>query len=113
MGIGDWLNEFDGAIIVADEEGKILYLNEKAARNYEQDGGFKLLGQNLFHCHKAQSKEKIKAIMNENRANVYTIEKKGIKKLIYQAPWVSQGQVRGIIELSLEIPFDLPHFVRD
>ena len=40
------------------------------------------------------------------------IEKNGVKKLIYQAPWYEEGVYRGIVELSLPIPFDLPHFVR-
>ena len=44
--------------------------------------------------------------------NVYTIEKGGVKKLIYQAPWYQDGEYRGIVELSLPIPFVMPHFVR-
>ncbi len=45
--------------------------------------------------------------------NVYTIEKKGKKKLIYQAPWFLDGAFGGLVELSLEIPFEMPHFIRD
>ena len=46
------------------------------------------------------------------QSNVYTIEKNGLKKLIYQSPWYQNGAYAGFIELSLEIPFELPHFVR-
>ena len=40
------------------------------------------------------------------------MEKAGIKKLIYQAPWRKDGKVAGVVELSMEIPFEMPHFVR-
>jgi len=44
--------------------------------------------------------------------NIYTVEKDGIKKLIYQSPWFNDGQYAGFVELSLEVPFEMPHFVR-
>jgi len=43
---------------------------------------------------------------------VYTIEKKGIKKLIYQAPWYENGEFSGVVELSIPIPFEMPHYIR-
>jgi hypothetical protein len=51
-------------------------------------------------------------MLKERRPNVYTIEKNGKKKLIYQAPWYDQDRYAGFIELSLDIPFEMPHFVR-
>ena len=44
--------------------------------------------------------------------NVYTIEKNGVKKLIAQVPVTMNGEFAGYVELSLEIPFEMPHFVR-
>jgi hypothetical protein len=44
---------------------------------------------------------------------VKTYEKDGGEKLIYQEPWYRDGQFAGVVEISFEIPFDLPHFVRD
>jgi len=44
--------------------------------------------------------------------NIYTIEKNGVKKLIYQSPWYQNGKYAGFVELSLEIPFEMPHFIR-
>jgi hypothetical protein len=32
--------------------------------------------------------------------------------LIYQSPWYRDGQYAGFVEISLEIPFDMPHFIR-
>jgi hypothetical protein len=35
-----------------------------------------------------------------------------VKKLIYQVPRIEGGQFKGYVEISLEIPFEMPHFVR-
>jgi hypothetical protein len=48
----------------------------------------------------------------EPTTNAYTIEKNGIKKLIYQTPWYENGVYQGFVELSLEIPFEMKHAVR-
>jgi len=108
----DWADEFPGAIIVTDPDGKIIYLNNKAALVYEAEGGFELLGRNLYDCHREDSRNKIKKIMDSKKPNIYTIEKQGIKKLIYQTVWTSEGLPGGLVEISLEIPFELPHFIR-
>lgn len=108
----EWVEEFKGAVIVTDENGAILEMNERAIKNLEDDGGRALLGTNVLDCHPEPSKTKLRGIMAERRTNVYTIEKRGVKKLIFQAPWTRDGRHRGLIELSLEIPFEMPHFVR-
>ena len=51
--------------------------------------------------------------METQQTNVYTIEKNGVRKLIYQAPWFQDGGYAGLVELALEIPAVMPHFVRD
>jgi len=50
--------------------------------------------------------------LESGRTNVYTIEKKGVRTLIYQAPWFQDGQYQGLVELSLVIPEIMPHYVR-
>ena len=42
-----------------------------------------------------------------------TIEKKGIHKVVCQMPWTVDGEYRGIVELVIETPAVMPHFVRD
>jgi len=32
--------------------------------------------------------------------------------VIYQAPWFEAGVCAGLVELSLEVPVNMPHFVR-
>jgi len=112
MAKNDWVAEFSGAVVVADATGTIVEMNERAAKNLEKDGGRALLGSDVLGCHPEPSRTKLKTIMAGRKTNVYTIEKRGVKKLIYQAPWTSGGRYRGIVELSLEIPFEMPHFVR-
>ncbi|MCX8159764.1 MAG: PAS domain S-box protein [Candidatus Saccharicenans sp.] len=109
----DWMEEFPGAITVTDAEGKIIYMNRRAAQSFEQEGGLALIGQNVMDCHRPESREKIKKILESGRPNIYTIEKQGKKKLIYQTAWTENGQLRGLVELSLEIPGDMPHFIRE
>ena len=108
----DWTYEFPAAITVSDLDGTILMMNEKSASVFSDDGGSKLIGKNLFDCHTPASAGKIKELIAENKSNAYTIEKNGKKKLIYQSPWYENGKIMGIAEISIEIPFDMPHFLR-
>ncbi|MFI5095905.1 MAG: PAS domain-containing protein [Candidatus Acidiferrales bacterium] len=107
-----WIQEFPGAVTVCDSDGVILAMNDKSIRTFQDSGGAALIGSNLFDCHPEPSRTRLKELLNAGRSNVYTIEKKGIKKLIYQSPWYGSGSYRGFVELSLEIPAEIPHFVR-
>jgi len=107
-----WVKEFPAAVTVCDTKGIITEMNEKSAEVFKNEGGYELLGTNLFGCHTEESNEKIKQIMEEAKPNVYTIEKHGGKKLIYQSPWYENGKMMGLVELSLEIPFEMQNFIR-
>jgi len=108
----DWLKEFPATVIVCDAEGIILEMNDKAAESNENDGGFALVGRNVLDRHPEQARIKTQRLLAARAKNVYTIEKQGIKKLVYQSPWYKNGQYAGIVELVLEIPFEMEHFVR-
>jgi transcriptional regulator with PAS, ATPase and Fis domain len=108
----DWVNEFGAAVTVCDRDGVIVAMNDKSARTFEADGGRALIGTNLLACHPEPSRTQVAELLAAPRVNAYTIEKRGVKKLIYQAPWFEAGQFRGLVELSLELPAELPHFVR-
>ena len=108
-----WVQEFAGAITVCDTKGTIIEMNSKSVQTFEKDGGEKLIGTNVLDCHPEPAKAKLRAIMENQKPNVYTIEKAGIKKLICQTPWYQGGKYAGVVELSVEIPFEMPHFVRD
>jgi len=108
----DWIKEFPAAVTVCDPQGVILAMNDKAALTYEKDGGYDLIGRNMLDCHPEQARIKTEKLLADREKNVYTIEKNGIKKLIYQSPWFKDGDYAGIVEISLEIPFEMPHFLR-
>lgn len=112
MPIPDWTREFPGAITVCDRDGTILDMNDRAAQVFAADGGRALIGRNVLDCHPEPARTKLRGLLGSGKPNVYTIEKNGVRKLIYQAPWYQDGEYRGFVELSLEIPEAMPHFVR-
>jgi PAS domain-containing protein len=107
-----WVKEFPSGVTVFDADGVITEMNDKAAKIFEENGGRTLVGKNVFDCHPEPARSELKCLVETRQRNVYTIEKNGVKKLIYQSPWYLNGAYAGFIELSLEVPFVLPHFVR-
>jgi len=107
-----WIKSFPGAITVCDTEGVILEMNDAACEAFRDDGGVRLLGTNVLECHPEPARAKLEQLMAAQQANVYTIEKNGKKKLIYQTPWYQDGKYAGYMEISLVIPEEMPHFVR-
>jgi len=108
----NWAKELNLAITIMDIDGTIIYMNDKSIKTFEKDGGKNLIGKPLNHCHKERSNEIISGLLRQQETNTYTIEKNGIKKLIYQTPWYENGKCMGLVEFSLEIPFEMKHFVR-
>jgi PAS domain-containing protein len=107
-----WIHTAPFAVTVCDRDGIIQYMNRHACEILAADGGEKLVGSNLLDCHREPARSKLRRMLEEGTANIYTIEKKGARKLIYQVPWHDNGAYGGFIELSLEIPWEMPHFVR-
>ncbi len=107
-----WVRELPAAVTVCDRDGVILEMNERAIATFAADGGAALIGTNVLACHPEPSRTQLASMLAGGRANAYTIEKKGVRKLIWQSPWYADGEYRGFVELSLEIPENLPHFVR-
>ena len=112
MDEGAWVKELAAAITVCDRNGVTLAMNDRAASTHAKDGGRELIGKSLVDCHPEPARSQLLELLRSGRLNAYTIEKEGVKKLIYQAPWFRDGEYQGLVELSLPIPFELPHFVR-
>jgi transcriptional regulator with PAS, ATPase and Fis domain len=108
-----WINEFPAAVTVCDKEGIIIEMNAMAARTFAKDGGLALIGKSLYDCHPDPARGKLERLLDDRKTNIYTIEKNGVKKLIYQSPWYKEGAYAGFIEFSFEIPFTIPHFIRE
>ena len=112
MSEGEWGKEFPAAITVTDEEGIILTMNDRACRSFEDQGGAALIGTNVLDCHPEPARSTLEDLMNRRVVNCYTIEKRGAWKMIYQSPWYEKGEYRGFVEISMDIPAVLQHFVR-
>ena len=106
----EWAEEINSAVTVCDTQGIILYMNEKARATYAKHGN--LIGKNLFDCHNPQSQAKIRELLETGGSNAYTIEKRGIRKMIYQTAWKHDGVVGGLVEISMEISEEMPHYIR-
>jgi len=99
------------AITVCDLEGKVIFMNEKSRATFDREGNT-MLGKNLMPCHSAASQAKIKQMLENDTTNCYTISKHGVRKMIYQTPWRVDGKVCGLVEISMVIPEEMPHYDR-
>ncbi len=103
----NYFDEINSAVTVCDTEGVVMYQNEKSVA---VNGDVR--GKSMIPCHNERSREIIRRLIEDGGTNVYTIEKQGIYKLIYQTAWSEQGVVRGLLEISIELPVEMKHYVR-
>jgi transcriptional regulator with PAS, ATPase and Fis domain len=108
-----WVKGFPGAITISDTQGIVLEINDASEKVFEEDGGREIIGKNMLACHPGPARTKLEKMMKNQETNIYTIEKNGRKKIIYQTPWYKDGKYAGFVELAFEIPFEMPHFLRD
>ena len=107
----EWAEGMACAVTAADAEGVIRYMNRRAREQYKKHGD--LIGRSLFDCHGERAAGIIRRLLTEGGTNAYTIEKEGVRKMIYQtAVTDDEGRVTGIVEVSMVIPEKLPHYVR-
>lgn len=102
-----WANELDCAITVCDTAGIVVYQNDHSCK---VNGDVR--GKSLIPCHNERSRAIIDRLLSEGGSNSYTIEKKGVRKLIHQTPWRVDGKVCGLVEFSIALPAEMPHYVR-
>jgi len=108
--IPEWAKEMNCAITVCDKDGIILYMNDKAKETFVRHGD--LVGKSLIPCHNERSRGIIADLLSSGGSNAYTIEKNGVRKMIYQTAWRENGEVAGLVEISMVIPEEMPHYVR-
>lgn len=105
-----WAEQMNCAVTVCDANGIILYMNERSRATFASHGD--LIGKNLFECHSQASIDKIRHMLATGESNSYTISKNGQRKMIYQTPWRQDGVIAGMVEISMVIPDEMPHYVR-
>lgn len=108
----DFFEEMDVAVTVCKRDGEIIAMNGKSRRTFLKPGREELIGKNVLDCHPEPARTKLEGLLEHPANNAYTIEKNGVKKLIFQTPWYKNGEFMGMVELSMEIPFEMPHYIR-
>ena len=108
----EYFKEVNLAVTICDREGRIIDMNDKSPGTFLKPGQEELIGKNVLDCHPGPARSLLADMLQNPRTNVYTIEKNGVKKLIYQTPWYENGEYMGFMELSMEIPFEMNHRIR-
>lgn len=106
----DFFKGINIAVTVSDRDGNVIYQNDSSI---EVNGDAR--GRNLEQCHNPKSWEMICHMIADNVSNIYTISKKGKKKLIYQTPWYENDDKNtpaGLVEFSIILPEEMPHYDR-
>ena len=109
--VPDWAKEMNCAVTVCDAEGMVVYMNDKALATFASHGDMR--GRNLLPCHGDESVKKIRQMLATGESNAYTITKNGQKKMIYQTPWRVDGKIAGLVEISMVVQPEMPHYDRD
>ena len=108
-----WVKEFPGTLTVCDKNGIVIDMTDRAAKAFAEGGNPDLVGAPVYDCHPEAAKIKLKALFDSRRTNVYSFTKDGRKRLVFQTPWTVDGEYAGFLDLTLELPADMPHFDRD
>jgi len=103
--LGTLFGGLRAAITIADEECRIVFMNDLAVEHYASRGGETLVGANLLDCHNAKSQTKIREMYTRYRASDLTPtryhenKEGGLGESIVLIPLVVKGQFRGVAEL--------------
>lgn len=108
----DWAWGMNCAVTVCDADARIIYMNKLSRETFAKHGD--LIGKSLLDCHSPRSVEIIRRLLSTGGKNCYTIEKKGVRKIIFQTAWHREDDtVGGLVEISIVLPDDMPHYVRE
>ncbi|MDE6133990.1 MAG: PAS domain-containing protein [Muribaculaceae bacterium] len=110
--VPDWAWGMNCAITVCDADCRIVYMNKRSRETFAAHGD--LIGHNLLDYHPERAIEIIRRLLNNGGQNCYTIEKNNVRKMIFQTAWHNaDGSVGGLVELSMIIPAEMPHYIRN
>ena len=102
-----WAEEMDVMLTVCNTKGIIVYMNRASKLGFHKYGGEELIGKSILNCHNPHSQEQIKSMLQFPQTNIYITSKATERRLIRQFPWVENGEVKGIIEMSFDLPADV------
>lgn len=110
--LAHWADDVDYAVTICDADCRIIYMNRRSRDTFCKNGE-DLIGNNLMDCHPEHAQKIIRRLLTEGGSNAYSITKNGKKKLIFQSAWKFDGKIAGLVETSMVLPPDMPHFDRD
>jgi hypothetical protein len=70
-----WIKSFPAAITVCDTSGIIHKMNNKAIKDFQENGDEKLLRKNLLDCHPEYTRLQVEEMLHTQELNYYTIKK--------------------------------------
>lgn len=108
----DYFEGADVAVTVCAKDGTILDMNSKSRKTFLKPGQNGIIGQNVLDCHPEPARSLLDDMLKHPRTNIYTVEKEGLKKLIFQTPWYDGDDYAGFMELSIVLPESIPNRVR-
>jgi PAS domain-containing protein len=103
--LGTLFSGLRAAVTIANEEYRIVFMNDLAIEHYGSRGGEALVGTNLLDCHNADSQAQLHQMYARYRANdliptrYHNNEPGGSGKSILLIPLIVGGQFRGVAEL--------------
>lgn len=113
MSENKWVQEFPAEIMVCDKDGIIIGMNAEAEELFKDDGGGRLLGENALECHPSEARNKFEHMIVKRLSNVLISQENGQRRLYYQAPWYENGHFAGFVEISFEVPDEIPLQIHD
>ena len=108
----DYFEKADVAVTVCAKDGTILDMNAKSRKTFLKPGEADIIGRNVLDCHPEPARSQLADMLATARTNIYTVEKEGVKKLIFQTPWYDGDEYAGFMELSIVLPAQMPNRVR-
>jgi len=102
--MNEFLYEADFVVSVCDRNGTIIYMNQKAEKIFEEDGGRDLIGSDILDCHPEPSKSQLKEMMTTHETQTIFKGNGPDRRMIHQTPIYKNGEFDGYIELIIPIP---------
>jgi PAS domain S-box-containing protein len=102
---GMLLGGLRAAVTIADEEFRIVFMNDLAIEHYGYGGGAALIGTNLLDCHNPESQTELHQMYSRYRAgDLYPTRHRektgnGLWKSAIFIPVVVKGRFQGVAEL--------------
>jgi hypothetical protein len=108
-----WVQDLPAEITVCDASGVLIEMNAQAELIFKDDGGGSLLGTDALACHPEPSRTKFAGMLEVQNPNAYLNTEKGEKRFFFQSPWYIAGRFAGFVEISFEVPGEIPQLVKE